>query len=141
MLPLDEATQRQLIRGAQLRELLQQAPAQPLSVVQQVAIIYTGTRTSILVVGQCHHFGGKGHRQRSGQIGTAIHGLAIRHAEDGCIHGYQPSSKAGTGELKLVEAIEPCIWVPRELAQNVTRPAVSTGQVTNSDVNHVVTQQ
>ena len=45
---LDEATQRQLIRGAQLRELLKQAPAQPLSVVQQVAIIYTGTRTSIL---------------------------------------------------------------------------------------------
>ena len=40
--------------------------------------------------------------------------------------------------LKLVEAIEPCIWVPRELAQNVTRPAVSTGQVTNSDVNHVM---
>ena len=45
---LDEATQRQLIRGAQLRELLKQAPAQPLSVIQQVAIIYTGTRTSIL---------------------------------------------------------------------------------------------
>ena len=45
---LDEATQRQLIRGAQLRELLKQAPAQPLSVVQQVAIIYTGTRTSLL---------------------------------------------------------------------------------------------
>ena len=36
---------RQLIRGAQLRELLKQVQAQPLSVVQQVAIIYTGTRT------------------------------------------------------------------------------------------------
>ena len=45
---MDGATQRQLIRGAQLRELLKQAPAQPLSVVQQVAIIYTGTRTSLL---------------------------------------------------------------------------------------------
>ena len=93
---LDEATQRQLIRGAQLRELLKQAPAQPLSVVQQVAIIYTGTRTSILdnvgdltaikgaflsafgsrspwLSGNVTTLEEKAHRQISGQIGTAIH--------------------------------------------------------------------
>ena len=34
------------------------------------------------------------------------------HAE--CLHESQPSSKAGTAELKLVEAVEPSIWVPRE---------------------------
>ena len=37
---LDEATQRQLA--------LKQAPGQPYSVVQQVALIYTATRTSVL---------------------------------------------------------------------------------------------
>ena len=151
---MDEATQRQLIRGAQLRELLQQAPAQPLSVVQQVAIIYTGTRTSILdnvgdltaikgaflsafgsrspwLSGNVTTLEEKAHRQISGQIGTAIHGLAIRHAEDGCIHGYQPSSKAGTAKLKLVEAIEPCIWVPRDLATPVECRMLGRAEETN----------
>ena len=45
---LDEATQRQLTRGIQLREVLKQAPGQPYSVLQQVALIYVGTRTSLL---------------------------------------------------------------------------------------------
>ena len=45
---LDAATQRRLLRGSQLRELLKQAPGQPYSVLQQVALIYTGTRTQLL---------------------------------------------------------------------------------------------
>lgn len=45
---LDEGTQRQLARGNQIREFLKQAPGQPYSVLQQVALIYTGTRTNFL---------------------------------------------------------------------------------------------
>ena len=44
---LDEATQRQLARGTQIREFMKQAPGQPYSVLQQVALIYTGTRTNV----------------------------------------------------------------------------------------------
>lgn len=43
---LDSDTQRQLRRGNTIREFLKQAPGQPHSVLQQVALIYTGTRTS-----------------------------------------------------------------------------------------------
>ena len=39
---LDEATQKQLARGTRLRELLKQPQNSPLSVSQQVALIYTG---------------------------------------------------------------------------------------------------
>jgi F-type H+-transporting ATPase subunit alpha len=39
---LDEATQKQLARGTRLRELLKQPQNSPLSVPQQVALIYTG---------------------------------------------------------------------------------------------------
>jgi len=39
---LDEATQKQLARGSRLRELLKQPQNSPLSVPQQVALIYTG---------------------------------------------------------------------------------------------------
>merc|ERR1712210_252548 len=39
---LDEATQKQLARGTRLRELLKQPQNSPLSVPQQVAIIYAG---------------------------------------------------------------------------------------------------
>ena len=45
---LDEATQRQLARGIQIREFMKQAPGQPYTVLQQVALIYTGTRTNVL---------------------------------------------------------------------------------------------
>jgi len=39
---LDEATQKQLARGTRLRELLKQPQNSPLSVAQQVALIYAG---------------------------------------------------------------------------------------------------
>merc|ERR1712161_10494 len=39
---LDDATQKQLARGVRLRELLKQPQNSPLSVSQQVALIYTG---------------------------------------------------------------------------------------------------
>jgi len=39
---LDEATQKQLARGTRLREVLKQQQNSPLSVPQQVALIYTG---------------------------------------------------------------------------------------------------
>ena len=39
---LDEATQKQLARGTRLREVLKQPQSSPLSVAQQVALIYTG---------------------------------------------------------------------------------------------------
>ena len=39
---LDDATQKQLARGTRLRELLKQPQSAPLSVAEQVAIIYTG---------------------------------------------------------------------------------------------------
>jgi F-type H+-transporting ATPase subunit alpha len=39
---LDEATQKQLARGTRLRELLKQPQNSPLSVSEQVALIYTG---------------------------------------------------------------------------------------------------
>ena len=45
---LDDATQRLLARGIQIREFLKQAPGQPYSVLQQVALIYTATRTQVL---------------------------------------------------------------------------------------------
>jgi len=45
---LDANTQKLLIRGNQLQELLKQSPGQPYSVLQQVALIYTGTRTDSL---------------------------------------------------------------------------------------------
>merc|ERR1711933_253237 len=39
---LDEATQKQLARGTRLREILKQPQNSPLSVPQQVALIYSG---------------------------------------------------------------------------------------------------
>ena len=45
---LDASTQRTLLRGTQLRELLKQAPGQPYSVLQQVVLIFVGTRTNYL---------------------------------------------------------------------------------------------
>merc|ERR1711935_786005 len=39
---LDEATQKQLARGTRLREVLKQPQSSPLSVSEQVALIYTG---------------------------------------------------------------------------------------------------
>ena len=39
---LDEATQKQLARGTRLREVLKQPQNSPLSVAEQVAVIYTG---------------------------------------------------------------------------------------------------
>jgi len=45
---LDAATQRRILRGSQLRELLKQAPRQLYPILQQVALIYTGTRSKIL---------------------------------------------------------------------------------------------
>jgi len=39
---LDKATQNQLARGQRLRELLKQAQGSPLSVAEQVAIVYAG---------------------------------------------------------------------------------------------------
>lgn len=39
---LDEATQKQLARGSRLREILKQPQSSPLSVAQQVALIYAG---------------------------------------------------------------------------------------------------
>lgn len=45
---LDANTQKLLARGTQLRELLKQAPGQPYSVLQQVVLIYIGTRTDSL---------------------------------------------------------------------------------------------
>ena len=39
---LDDATQKQLARGTRLRELLKQPQSSPLSVAEQVALIYTG---------------------------------------------------------------------------------------------------
>ncbi len=41
---LDPATRRQLLRGQRLTELLKQPQYQPLTVAQQVAILYAGTR-------------------------------------------------------------------------------------------------
>ena len=57
---LDASTQKLLLRGSQLRELLKQSPGQPCSVLQQVALIYTGTRTDRSRLTQLHsvvHFG------------------------------------------------------------------------------------
>nr|YP_009519092.1 ATP synthase CF1 subunit alpha [Callipsygma wilsonis]AYC64982.1 ATP synthase CF1 subunit alpha [Callipsygma wilsonis] len=44
---LDRTTQKQLIRGRKLRELLKQSQASPLSLVEQVATIYAGTNNYI----------------------------------------------------------------------------------------------
>jgi F-type H+-transporting ATPase subunit alpha len=40
---LDKSTQNQLARGQRLRELLKQSQANPLTVDEQIATIYTGT--------------------------------------------------------------------------------------------------
>jgi F-type H+-transporting ATPase subunit alpha len=45
---LDAATQKQLARGQRLRELLKQPPAKPYTTLQQVMLIFAGTRTSIV---------------------------------------------------------------------------------------------
>jgi hypothetical protein len=45
---LDAATQKQLARGQRLRELLKQPPALPYTTLQQVMLIFTGTRTAII---------------------------------------------------------------------------------------------
>ena len=45
---LDAATQKQLARGQRLRELLKQPPALPDTTLQQVMLIFTGTRTAII---------------------------------------------------------------------------------------------
>lgn len=45
---LDAETQKQIARGTQLQEILKQSPGKPYSVLQQVALIFTGTRTEFL---------------------------------------------------------------------------------------------
>jgi F-type H+-transporting ATPase subunit alpha len=45
---LDAATQKQLARGQRLRELLKQPPAMPYTTLQQVMLIFAGTRTPII---------------------------------------------------------------------------------------------
>ena len=47
---LDAATQAQLARGARLRELLKQPQSNPLSVEDQVAMIYAGTNGYLDVI-------------------------------------------------------------------------------------------
>jgi len=47
---LDPITQKQLSRGARLRELLKQAQYNPLTVAEQVATIYTGTKGYLDVI-------------------------------------------------------------------------------------------
>eukprot|EP00986_Skeletonema_menzelii_P019769 scaffold29115_cov1319-Skeletonema_menzelii.AAC.7 len=44
----DEATQKQLARGTRLREILKQPQSAPLSVAQQVALIYTDSQKSYI---------------------------------------------------------------------------------------------
>jgi len=55
---LDEATQKQLARGTRLREVLKQPQNSPLSVAQQVALIYTGINGFLddLEVGQVKRY-------------------------------------------------------------------------------------
>ena len=55
---LDQATQNQLARGARLRELLKQPQGSPLSVAEQVAIVYAGINGLVddLEVGQIKKF-------------------------------------------------------------------------------------
>ena len=55
---LDEATQKQLARGTRLRELLKQPLNSPLSVAEQVALIYTGINGYLddLEVGQVKRY-------------------------------------------------------------------------------------
>ena len=45
---LDTETQKQIARGTQLQEILKQSPGNPYSVLQQVALIFIGTRTEFL---------------------------------------------------------------------------------------------
>jgi F-type H+-transporting ATPase subunit alpha len=47
---LDKATQRQLDRGLRLTELLKQPQYQPLSLTDEVAVLYAGTRGLLDVV-------------------------------------------------------------------------------------------
>jgi len=55
---LDEATQKQLARGTRLREVLKQPQSSPLSVAQQVALIYAGINGFLdeLVVGDVKNY-------------------------------------------------------------------------------------
>jgi F-type H+-transporting ATPase subunit alpha len=89
---LDEATQKQLARGQRLQELLKQPQYSPLSLDQQVAIIYAGTRAKIEGVGygkpQAHprsHQGGEKHPQnyRGHAAGGSSSGAARPRASDG----------------------------------------------------------
>nr|QYB20823.1 ATP synthase CF1 alpha subunit [Callitris pyramidalis] len=48
---LDKATQDQLARGQRLRELLKQSQSDPLTVEEQIAMIYTGTNGYLDVLG------------------------------------------------------------------------------------------
>jgi F-type H+-transporting ATPase subunit alpha len=58
---LDQATQNQLARGQRLRELLKQAQNSPLSVAEQVAIIYSGINGLVddVPVNKIKEFSGK----------------------------------------------------------------------------------
>lgn len=55
---LDKNTQNQLARGRRLRELLKQSQAEPLTVEDQIATIYTGTNGYLdaLEIGQVRPF-------------------------------------------------------------------------------------
>ena len=55
---LDEATQKQLARGTRLREVLKQPQNSPLSVAEQVALIYTGINGYLddLAVGEVKNY-------------------------------------------------------------------------------------
>ncbi|CAN6440827.1 unnamed protein product [Victoria cruziana] len=55
---LDKATQNQLARGQQLRELLKQSQSSPLMVDEQIVTIYTGTNGYLdqLEIGQVKKF-------------------------------------------------------------------------------------
>nr|QYB22295.1 ATP synthase CF1 alpha subunit [Prumnopitys andina]BBF91228.1 ATP synthase CF1 alpha chain [Prumnopitys andina] len=58
---LDKATQDQLARGQRLRELLKQSQADPLTVEEQIAMIYTGTNgyLDVLEITQVRKFIGE----------------------------------------------------------------------------------
>ena len=58
---LDKATQDQLARGQRLRELLKQSQSDPLTVEEQIAMIYTGTNgyLDILEIAQVRKFLGE----------------------------------------------------------------------------------
>ena len=58
---LDKATQDQLARGQRLRELLKQSQSNPLTVEEQIAMIYTGTNgyLDVLEITQVRNFIGE----------------------------------------------------------------------------------